>query len=159
MLTFVVLKVPVRAQSSHLHYKKEVEKSRSSRLGFLVFYTCIGYEGSAIHCLNITVGLSGVRPTGAKPLHHRVARYRKKFSITRFPSPEFFRKALSSFRPQANYLSHNILWNEGQETHLSVSFIVETHKKFCAKRFFSLSRTIFKSQANDFPISGERNET
>ncbi|EHH00008.1 hypothetical protein HMPREF9441_02008 [Paraprevotella clara YIT 11840] len=38
-------------------------------------------------------------------------------------------------------------------------FIVETHKKFCAKRFFSLSRTIFKSQANDFPISGERNET
>ena len=37
-------------------------------------------------------------------------------------------------------------------------FIVEPHKKFCAKRFFSLSRTIFKSQANDFPISGERNE-
>ena len=92
MLTFVALKVPVRAQSSHLHDKKEVEKSRSSRLGFLVFYTCIGYEGSAIHCLNITVGLSGVRPTGAKPLHHRVIRYRKKFPITRFPSPGVFQK-------------------------------------------------------------------
>lgn len=31
------MKVPVRAWSSHLHYKKEVGKSRSLRLGFLVF--------------------------------------------------------------------------------------------------------------------------
>ncbi len=37
MLTFALIKVPVRALSSHLHYKKEVEKSRLLRLGFLVY--------------------------------------------------------------------------------------------------------------------------
>ena len=159
MLTFVVLKVPVRAQSSHLHYKKEVEKSRSSRLGFLVFYTCIGYEGSAIHCLNITVGLSGVRPTGAKPLHHRVVRYRKKFPITRSPPQSFSEKPFhpSGHRPTTSHIIYYGM--KDRKLIFQFPFIVKTHKKFCAKRFFSLSRTIFKSQANDFPISGERNET
>ena len=37
-------------------------------------------------------------------------------------------------------------------------FIAESGKKFSAKRFFNLSRTIFQSQPNVFPFSAERNE-
>jgi len=37
-------------------------------------------------------------------------------------------------------------------------FMAESGKKFSAKRFFNLSRTIFQSQPNVFPFSAERNE-
>ncbi len=36
--------------------------------------------------------------------------------------------------------------------------MTESGKKFSAKRFFNLSRTIFQSQPNDFPFSAKRNE-
>jgi len=36
--------------------------------------------------------------------------------------------------------------------------MTESGKKFSAKRFFNLSRTIFQSQPNVFPFSAERNE-
>ena len=39
-----------------------------------------------------------------------------------------------------------------------LSFIAESGKKFSAKRFFNLSRTIFQSQPNVFPFSAKRNE-
>ena len=37
-------------------------------------------------------------------------------------------------------------------------FIAESGKKFSAKSFFNLKRTIFQSQPNVFPFSTERNE-
>ena len=37
-------------------------------------------------------------------------------------------------------------------------FIAESGKKSCAERHFNLSRMIFQSQANDFPISTGQNE-
>ena len=145
MLTFVVLKVPVRAQSSHLHYKKEVEKSRSSRLDFLFFIPVSArrfcnplseYNGWPLW------SSSDRRKTSSSPGRPVPE---KVFNYT-LPLPGVFRKALSSFRPQANYLSHNILGMKDRKLIFQFPFIVETHKKFCAKRFFSLSRTIFKSQ-------------
>jgi len=39
-----------------------------------------------------------------------------------------------------------------------LSFIAESGEKFCAKRFFNLSRMIFRFQPNDFSFLAERNE-
>ena len=41
---------------------------------------------------------------------------------------------------------------------LQFSFRAENDEKFSAKRFFNLSRTIFRSQPNDFSFLAERNE-
>ena len=47
MHIFATLRVPVRALSSYLHYKKEVWKPQSLRLGFLVFIVIkIGIDGT-----------------------------------------------------------------------------------------------------------------
>ena len=45
-----------------------------------------------------------------------------------------------------------------EESILQFSFRAENDEKFSAKRFFNLSRMIFRFQPNDFSFLAERNE-
>ena len=47
---------------------------------------------------------------------------------------------------------------KGSKVTFQLPFMAENDKKFSAKRFFNLSRTIFQSQPNVFPFSAKRNE-
>ena len=83
----------------------------------------------------------------------------KSFQLHASPPRSFSEKPFhpSGHRPTTSHIIYYGM--KDRKLIFQFPFIVETHKKFCAKRFFILSQTIFKSQANDFPISGERNET
>ena len=56
--------MPVRVWSSYLHYKKEVEKSWSLRLGLLVLYICFFY----VCMLRLRNGSSRLSGAGSSPL-------------------------------------------------------------------------------------------